>query len=101
MPAICGGMGTDIHSHIEEAAAQHANQLRLGNWGKLEMQSPYRANRYGERLIILNERGIDPQSMEMLRVVRFREITAVVPKLRRLDQNHFRNCGGKADKVTR
>ena len=75
----------DVHGHVEDAAAHHAQQLGLRHLSLLEVEAAQDAPLRGIRFIVLHERDRSHVRLEVAEGKRFKEITAMVAEDARLD----------------
>lgn len=93
MLAISGTSFADVNGHIQYSALHAAYQFALGERGTLEMQSAHDSVA-GFAFIVLYKMNFSYFTVEILLRIRFEEITAVILKQTRLDNDHaFNLCG--------
>ena len=90
-----------VHGDVIDAAAQHANELALHARRHLKVQRAHRSALERQRLIVLNEFGVQPGLVRRARIVGFdKESARVVKKTRRQQQDTRNVCGLHVHDVT-
>jgi hypothetical protein len=88
---VGGGSHAQVDGHIEDAAAQNPDQLRLRLGWTLEMQAAQGASLGRESLIVLNERDLANGFREGTRAVGLGKPTPVIAKTPGNKTDHVRN----------
>ena len=87
--AVARGGAAQVDARVENAAGQHADELRLGKRRNLEMQAAHRAGRVRERLVVLHELMGNAGGCEVAPHVGLGEIAARIAEAWRADQFDF------------
>src|SRR6266849_6117217 len=73
MPAETGGTPANIDRDIEDRARGHAQQLGLGKRRNLEVEAANHALARGQRMVVLDEVGVDSMSLQHVLLEYFRK----------------------------
>lgn len=84
----------DVHGHVQNGAARHADQLVLGVGRRLEVQAAHGAYLRRQGVIVLHKIQVDAQLVESRPVVGLAEKPAMIAKLVRLDNLDVRDVEG-------
>ena len=83
---------SNIHRHVQDRTTGDAHQLILRKGWGLEMQAAKRADRLGQRLIVLDERQRKTGVRHGFGIVGFGEEPSMVAELVGCDKHHVGDC---------